>query len=137
MATFKKFEEVDIWKKSRELTKRIYEASRKGLFAKDYALGDQIRRASVSIMSNIAEGFNRGGNKELVQYLAIAKGSAAEIQSQLYVALDQQYISKEEFNDLYDLTDQIAAGIFSFIVYLNKSNIKGIKFKSVQIPNGK
>jgi len=137
MATFKKFEEVDIWIKSRELTKRIYEASRKGAFAKDYSLCDQMRRASVSIMSNIAEGFNRGGNKELVQYLAIAKGSAAEIQSQLYVALDQQYIPKEVFNDLYNLADQIAAGIFSFIIYLNKSNIKGIKYKSAQIPNGK
>ena len=137
MATLKKFEEVNVWRKSRELTKRIYDVSRKGPFAKDYSLGDQMRRASVSIMSNIAEGFNRGGNKELIQYLAIAKGSAAEIQSQLYVAFDQQYISTEAFNDLYDLADKIAAEIFSFMTYLNKCDVKGIKYKTVQIPNGK
>ncbi len=137
MTTFKKFEEIEIWQKARDLTKMIYEATGAGAFARDYSLRDQIRRAAVSIMSNIAEGFNRGGNKELIQYLAIAKGSTAEVQSQLYVALDQQYIENAVFKDLYGLADQIAAEIFSFIIYLSKSNIKGIKYKSVQIPNGK
>ena len=89
MATFKTFEEIDAWKKARELTKRVCAVTGVGTFARDFSLKDQIRRASVSIMSNIAEGFDRGGTGEFVQFLAIAKGSAAEVKSQLYVALDQ------------------------------------------------
>ncbi|HEX6729001.1 MAG TPA: four helix bundle protein [Pyrinomonadaceae bacterium] len=79
MATFKKFEDIECWKKARELTKRVYRASRKGLFARDFGLRDQICRASVSIMSNIAEGFDRNGTKEFIQFLSTAKGSAAEV----------------------------------------------------------
>ncbi|HVS82083.1 MAG TPA: four helix bundle protein [Pyrinomonadaceae bacterium] len=93
MATFKKFEEIECWKKARELTRRIYEVSGKGNFAKDFGLKDQIRRAAVSIMSNIAEGHDRSGTGEFVQFLANAKGSAAEVRCQLYVALDQGYIN--------------------------------------------
>ena len=79
MGTFKKFEEIECWKKARELTRRIYEVSGKGNFAKDFGLKDQIRRAAVSIMSNIAEGHDRSGTGEFVQFLANAKGSASEV----------------------------------------------------------
>ena len=100
MATFKKFEEIEAWKKARELTRQIYRVSRTSSFAKDFALRDQIRRASVSIMSNIAEGYDRSGTGEFVQFLATAKGSAAEVKCQLYVALDQRYIDEATFNAL-------------------------------------
>jgi four helix bundle protein len=90
MSTFSTFEEIEAWKKARELTKRIYQISSRGPFSKDFGLRDQARRASVSIMSNIAEGYERGGTKEFLQYLSIAKGSVGELRSHLYVALDQK-----------------------------------------------
>ena len=108
MGTFKKFEEIECWKKARELTGRIYEVSGKGNFAKDFGLKDQIRRAAVSIMSNIAEGHDRNGRGEFVQFLANAKGSAAEVRCQLYVALDQRYINDEDFQSLTDLAIEIS-----------------------------
>ncbi len=94
MATIEKFEDIESWKISREITKLVYAASSTGNFSKDFALVNQIRRASISILSNIAEGFERGGNKEFLQFLAIAKGSCGEVRAQLYVALDQNYIDK-------------------------------------------
>ena len=94
MATFKKFEEIEAWRKARDLTKRIYKISRTTAFARDFGLKDQIRRASVSIMSNIAEGYDGSGTGEFIQFLATAKGSAAEVKCQLYVALDQDYIDR-------------------------------------------
>ena len=106
MATFKKFEEIDSWKKARELTKGIYRVSHVKPFAKDFALKDQIRRASVSIMSNTAEGYDRSGTGEFVHFLATAKGSAAEVRCQLYVALDQSYIDDRTFNELSDLATE-------------------------------
>src|SRR6267142_2803435 len=101
MASFKSFEEIEAWKKSRELTKQIYKLTGVGAFAKDFGLKDQIRRACVSIMSNIAEGFERSGTGEFTQFLAMAKGSAGEVRSQLYVALDQRYLSEGEFAMLF------------------------------------
>ncbi len=95
MATFKKFEDIEAWQRSRALTREVYSVTAEGTFAKDYGLKDQIRRASVSIMSNIAEGFERSGSKEFAQFLATAKGSAGEV---LYVALDQRYITLTVFN---------------------------------------
>jgi four helix bundle protein len=86
MATFSKFEEISAWQKARELTRSIYLITREGCFYQDHGLREQIRRASVSVMSNIAEGYGRGGKREFIQYLSIAKGSATEIQSHLYVA---------------------------------------------------
>ena len=106
MTTFKKFEEIALWQKSRELTKLIYEAPKRENFARDYALRDQIRRASVSIMSNIAEGFERSGTAEFSRFLATAKGSAGEVRSQLYVALDQNYVE----HDLFDKLGSLACG---------------------------
>ena len=129
MATFKRFEEIDAWKKSRELTKRVYALSRVGAFARDFALRDQIRRASVSIMSNIAEGYDRSGTGEFVQFLAIAKGSAAEVKCQLYIALDENYIDESTFNDLSTLVTEIGSMIGGLMIYLRRSGIKGTKYK--------
>ena len=95
MATFKSFEDIEAWQKARELTVEIYSISKKGPFGKDYALKNQIQRASIAVMSNIAEGFERGGNREFSQFLSIAKGSVGEVRSQLYIALDQEYLHGE------------------------------------------
>jgi four helix bundle protein len=92
----KNFEDLEIWQLARRLTQEIYTLGRTPKFAKDYALKDQMQRAAVSIMSNIAEGFERGGNQEFVQYLYVAKASCGEVRSQLYVALDQEYVDQED-----------------------------------------
>jgi four helix bundle protein len=130
MATFKRFEEIESWKKSRELTNLVYQVSRKPAFARDYNLKDQIRRASVSIMSNIAEGHDRGGTAEFIQFLATAKASAAEVRCQLYVAADQGYIDEQEFAELTILTTQTAKMISGLITYLRNSGYKGVKYKT-------
>ncbi len=93
----KYFEDLEVWKEARRLTQQVYQATEDTRFSKDFGLRDQIRRASVSVMSNIAEGFERGGNQEFMQFLYIAKGSCGEVRSQLYMALDQGYVSKEHF----------------------------------------
>ncbi len=131
MATFKKFEEIDAWQRSRKLTNQIYKTTAEGAFAKDYGLKDQIRRASVSIMSNIAEGFERSGSGEFTQFLATAKGSAGEVRSQLYVALDQRYISPTVFDAVSIDATQISRMISGLMSYLRKSGLKGTKFKKV------
>ena len=129
MATFKKFEEIEAWQRARQLTKRIYGLSRSGEFAKDFGLKDQIRRASVSIMSNIAEGHDRSGTGEVVQFLATAKGSAAEVKSQLYVALDQEYIKENAFAETFGLATETANMIGGLMNYLRRSGIRGSKYK--------
>ena len=91
MAKIKKFEDIESWKRARILTKQIYEITSMGKFGRDFGLEDQIRRAAVSVLSNIAEGFERGGDQEFLQFLAVAKGSCGELRAQLYVALDQEY----------------------------------------------
>ncbi len=100
MAKIEKFEDIEAWQKARELSRAVYAATGDGAVARDFGLCDQIRRAAVSVMSNIAEGFGRGGNRELIQFLFIAKGSATEVQAQLYVALDAGYLNKEHFQEL-------------------------------------
>jgi len=117
MTNIRRFEDIEAWKKGRDLAKDVYAVTRKGEFARDRGLRDQIRRAAVSVISNIAEGFSRQTDKEFVQFLHIAKGSTSEVQSQLYVALDLDYISKEEFESLYDEADQVARLISGFIKY--------------------
>jgi len=129
MATFKKFEEIEAWQRARQLTKRIYGLSRSGEFAKDFGLKDQIRRASVSIMSNIAEGHDRSSTGEFVQFLATAKGSAAEVKSQLYVALDQEYIKENAFVETFGLATETANMIGDLMNYLRRSGIRGSKYK--------
>jgi four helix bundle protein len=102
------FEDLIAWQKARELTKEIYKISKNGEFKKDFGLRDQIQRASVSIMSNIAEGFDRASRAEFHQYLVIAKGSCAEVRSQLYVAYDVAYISSSRFKKLKELADEVS-----------------------------
>jgi four helix bundle protein len=129
MATFRKFEEIEAWKKARELTKRIHQISRTSSFARDFGLRDQIRRASVSIMSNIAEGYDRSGTGEFIQFLATAKGSAAEVRCQLYVALDQSYMDQSTFDELTGLAAETRSMIGGLINYLGRSGLKGTKYK--------
>jgi four helix bundle protein len=131
MASFKKFEDITAWQKSRELTSRIYRITGQGQFSKDFGLKDQIRRASVSIMSNIAEGFERSGTGEFTQFLATAKGSAGEVRSQLYVALDQDYITKTDFEFLHGGVTQISRMISGLMSYLRRSGVKGTKYKKI------
>lgn len=129
MSAFQRFEDIEAWQKARELTKAIYALSNDGGFARDFGLRDQTRRASVSIMSNIAEGFGRGGNKEFIQFLSTARGSASEVQAQLYVALDAGYINQDQFQKLYSETETTARMITGLLRYLQKSDFKGAKYK--------
>ena len=132
MAMLQTFEDIDAWQKARQLSNMVYEFTKQDAFKKDYGLCDQIRRAAVSVMSNIAEGFDRGGNKEFIQFLFIAKGSTAEIESQLYVALDNGYINEEQFTEATTLTNAIKSLLSGFIRYLKKSEMKGYKFKNLK-----
>ncbi|MCL2434720.1 MAG: four helix bundle protein [Lentimicrobiaceae bacterium] len=121
------FEELDIWKQSRVLCKDVYRITNYELFSKDFRLRDQIRASSGSIMDNIAEGFERNGNKEFIQFLYIAKGSSGETRSQLYRALDNNYIHQEEFNTIYNKVFQLSKSISGFIQYLKNSQLTGHK----------
>jgi four helix bundle protein len=123
------FEDLEVWKTARELTNRIYKITANGSFSKDYGLRDQIRRAAVSVMSNIAEGYERGGNQELIQFLSIAKGSSGEVRSQLYVAMDQEYIDKRKSELLIDAFKKLSIMINNFMEYLKGSRFKGSKYK--------
>jgi four helix bundle protein len=118
MAKIEKFEDIQAWKKARELVNEIYKASNDGLFARDFGLRDQIRRAAVSVMLNIAEGFARKTNREFSRFLAIAHGSVAETQAALYVALDQKYIQREQFERLYKMAEETSRMIMGFSKYL-------------------
>jgi four helix bundle protein len=129
MAVIKKFEEIEAWQKARELVKIIYTETNTGAFSKDYGLKDQMRRAAVSILSNIAEGFERGGDKEFTQFIAIAKGSSGEVRAQLYVALDQGYVDQETFDQLSNFTIQISKMLSGLMKYLRSSGYKGSKYK--------
>jgi four helix bundle protein len=120
MATIKRFEDIASWKKGRELTKHLYDVTRDGSFGKDWSFQSQIRRASVSVMSNIAEGFERGGDKSFRNFLSVAKGSAAEVRSHLYVALDVGYIDQTTFDRLYALAQDASFLIGGFMKYLDQ-----------------
>ena len=128
--TFKTFEDIDAWKKARELTRSVYGATAKGAFALDYALRDQIRRACVSVMSNVAEGHGRGGTREFLQFLSMAIGSANEVSSQLYVALDQGYIDDRQFRQLTGLAQECANPVGGLARYLRTTELKGCKYAS-------
>ena len=134
MATFQRLEDIEVWQKARGLTREVYTISGHGSFAKDFALCDQIRRASVSIMSNIAEGFERSGTAEFVQFLAVAKGSAGEVVSQIYVAGDQGYIDPDQRGQLLAMADEISRMIGGLMTYLRKSGIRGAKYKLTRNP---
>ena len=120
-----RFEDIEAWQQARVLTNCLYAATASGAWAKDFALRDQVRRAAISVLSNISEGFERGTDKEFKHFLSIAKGSASEIKGQLYIALDQKYIEPQLFDRLYQLTDKICALLGGFIRYLREpSNVK-------------
>ncbi len=129
MASFEKFEDLEAWQRARVLAKEIYAISSSGGFSKDFVLRDQIRGAAVSVVSNIAEGFERGGNQEFLQFLSIAKGSAGEVRSQLYLALDQDYIDRAAFDRLRDLAVEVSAKLGGLMAYLKASGMKGSKYK--------
>jgi four helix bundle protein len=128
MATLKNFEELDAWKEARSFTNKIYSISNQSPFSKDFALCNQIRKASISIMSNIAEGFERSGNREFIQFLSIAKESVGEVRSQLYIAQDQNYIDQTTFLQLVEQSDKVCRIIAGLISYLKNSGMKGDKF---------
>ncbi len=129
MAKIERFEDIEGWKLGREATKMVYEATLSGNFNKDFALRDQIRRASISITSNIAEGFERDGDKEFINFLSIAKGSCGEVRSQLYAALDQNYITQQKFDAIYNKLNEAGRTIGGFMRYLQQSDLKGTKFR--------
>jgi four helix bundle protein len=124
-----RFEDLEIWKLSRELCKVVFEITSSGPFNHDYRFRDQIKAASGSAMDNIAEGFNREGNKEFCQFLYIVLGSIGEVRSQSYRAFDWNYISEEKFNDMMERTDAICRKTYNLIQHLKDSDSKGIKFR--------
>ena len=130
MATIQRFEDLEIWKKSRILSDRVYPLTFKEPIANDFRLKDQMRGSVGSIMDNIAEGFERGSKLEFLNSLSISKGEVGELKSQFYRCLDNKYITQKLFDELYNLADELTKMITSFIGYLNKSKIKGQKFKN-------
>ena len=128
MATFRSVEEIDAWRKARELVKKVIAITKKSAFSKDYGLKDQIRRASISTMSNIAEGHERDGTREFIQFLSVAKGSTGEVKSHLYAALDQEYITQAEFERLSALAAETGSMIAGLMTYLKQSGLKGTKY---------
>ena len=129
MATIKRFEEIRAWQEARELSFIVYQTTRLPPFAKDFGLKDQLQRAAVSVASNIAEGFARNGNKEFAKFLWIAKGSAAEVQSQLYTAKDVGYISDSDFERVYAKAESCIVLIYRFLKSLRASPLSGERYK--------
>jgi len=124
MGKFKNFEEIVAWQKAYEVTLEVYRVTSDGSFSKDFGLKDQIRRASVSVMANIAEGHGRRTNSEFANFLNLARGSAAEVQSHLYVAVGLNYLDREKFDELYSSLDQISKMTLSLARYLRDSDRK-------------
>lgn len=116
-----RFEDIDAWKESRKLVNIVYALSNEEEFSRDFGLKNQFRGASVSIMSNIAEGFDRGTNREFIQFLVIARASTSEVKSHLYVALDRKYVNQEKFEETYNQATKVTSLIDGFIRYLKKS----------------
>ena len=129
MARIERFEDIEAWQKARRLTKSIYQMTAQGGFSRDYALINQIRRAAVSVVGNIAEGFERGGDKEFVQFLATAKGSCGEVRSYLYVALDLGYIDGAHHEQACKSAAEISRMIAGLMRHLTGSPLRGSKYK--------
>ena len=124
-----RFEDLRVYREARRLTNCVYAATKKPAFSRDYGIVHQMRRASVSVMSNIAEGFERGSNPEFIRYLFIAKGSCGELRAQLAVSLDQEYIAPEEYRELEASCIHLSRMLAKLIHYLKKSPLKGHKYK--------
>lgn len=133
MATYKTYEDLAVWKLSRELCKDIYAIIENTPLQNNWKLRDQIDSSSGSIMDNIAEGFERGGTKEFIQFLGYSKGSCGETRSQLYRIYDRQFITEIRKNELIEKTVVISKQINGFIGYLKKTDIKGYKFEEDQV----
>ncbi|HET7360973.1 MAG TPA: four helix bundle protein [Salinimicrobium sp.] len=129
MGTIKQFEDLKIWNSAREICQDIFEIRERTKLKTDYKLYDQINGSSGSVMDNIAEGFERNGNREFNQFLSIAKASCGETRSQLYRILDRKYINQDEFDLYYDKLIALSKQINSFMNYLRKSDLKGTKFR--------
>ena len=129
MNKIERFEDILAWQKARVLTKDIYACAKTGLFARDYGVRDQVQRASVSAMANIAEGFERGGDREFLQFLSNSKGSCGEVKSHLYVALDQNYLTQLNFDQLYGKADEVSRLVGGFMNHLRQSELGGHKYK--------
>ena len=121
MASFKRFEDIEAWQRARTLAGQVYAMTRSGTFSRDFGLADQINRASVSVMSNIAEGFERDGRREFARFLSIAKGSIGEVRAQLYLALDRGHITAEQFDEARRDAERISRMIASLIAHLRAS----------------
>jgi four helix bundle protein len=130
------FEDLKVWQKARALNVKVYQLTLNETFSKDFGLKNQIRNASVSISSNIAEGFERNGNKEFSQFLSIAKGSAGEVRSQLYLAKDLEYIPEENLQTLVDDLKEISKMLNGLIRYLKETELKGSKFMEEDVTYG-
>ena len=128
MATITRFEDIEAWQLGRELKRSVYQCSKFGEFARDFALKDQIRRAAISVTANIAEGFEREGNREFIQFLSTSKGSCGEVQDHLYTALDESYVTQKQFDDLYGKAAEVGRKIGAFMKYLQQSELRGRKF---------
>lgn len=129
MPTIHRFEDLEIWRAARKFCFRIFETTQNESFSKDFRFKGQIRAAAGSVMDNIAEGFERSSRLEFINFLSISKGSCGEVKSQAYRAIDQYHITQEEFDELYSGYDKLSSDIAAFIGYLNRTDIKGQKFK--------
>ena len=129
MGNAKKFEDLEVWKKARELAKRIYSVTNSDKFRHEFTLINQMKRSSGSIMDNIAEGFDRDGSKEFKQFLSIAKGSVAELKSQLYRCFDQDNLNQNTFSELYCHCDEVSKMLSGLIKFLKDTGYKGLKYK--------
>src|SRR3990172_3616383 len=127
MPTITRFEEIEAWQTARQLTQRVYAMANEGLFARDFGLRDQMRRASVSIMSNISEGFESRTTPLFLDFLGRAKGSAGELRAQTYVAFDVGYFDQTQFEEIFDLVDKCSRQISRFITYLSTQDRKNAK----------
>ena len=133
MPTISRFENIEAWKTARQLTNLIYDLSDQGTFSKDFGLRDQIRRAAVSVRSNIAEGFESHTQPLFINFLGRAKASSGEVRAQLYVALDRNYITNEQFESARDVAEKTSRQIHRFMAYLEtQPNVRRVKEDHVE-----
>jgi len=129
MATVARFEDLDVWQKARALVNEVYALTQDNAFGRDFVLRDQIRRAAVSVMANIAEGFERGGDREFRQFLAVAKGSCGELRSHLWAALDQGYVTQAQHGEMRKRAEEVGRMIAGLMRHLRRSPLRGSKYK--------